>query len=275
VIDIVAPDQRYRPWLVSLVVIGLSAAGCDLPGRPDPKDRPIPAEKVLTFDKLFSRNCAGCHGKDGTLGPAPPLNDPLFRAIVPVVELERVLTYGRPGTSMPAFAHSQGGPLSAAQVQLLVHEIKGVPYRIVKKHAPGQLKVEIVAAAEGIAPQWGAVALAADSIPPYSLRRDLGNGEKGTKLFARACASCHGPNGEGKLKDGKVLKKINDRAFLALISDQALRRIIITGRPDLKMPNYAQKAGRPDDFQPLTSAEIADLSALLSSWRQGLSTQAK
>ena len=52
-------------------------------------------------------------------------------------------------------------------------------------------------------------------------------------------------------------------AFLALISDQASRRIIITGRPDLGMPNYAETDGRPEDFQPLTSAEIDDLVALL------------
>ena len=61
---------------------------------------------------------------------------------------------------------------------------------------------------------------------------------------------------------------INDRAFLALISDQALRRIIITGRHDLGMPNYAQTDGRPDDFKPLTSEEIDELVALLASWRR-------
>ena len=31
---------------------------------------------------------------------------------------------------------------------------------------------------------------------------------------------------------------MNEPDFLALVSDQALRRIIITGRPDLGMPNY-------------------------------------
>jgi mono/diheme cytochrome c family protein len=278
VIDIVATaplDRRCRPWLAPLLGIALLAAGCDPPGKPDPKDRPIPAEKVLTFDTLFSRNCAACHGKDGQLGPAPSLNDPLFRAIVSTVELEKVLTHGRSGTLMPAFARSQGGTLTAAQVQVLVHEIKGVPYRIVEKHQDGPLKVEIVADTQGTAPRWGAVGPAAASIPPYSLPAATGNTEQGAKLFARACASCHGANGEGVLRDGKLRKKINDPTFLTLISDQALRRIIITGRPDLKMPDYAQKAGRPADFQPLTAADINDLGALLSSWRKGKSTPAK
>jgi hypothetical protein len=106
---------RFRhgrsPWLIC---ISLLAAGCDLPGKPDPKDRPIPAEKVLVFEALYNRNCAGCHGKDGKQGPAPPLNDPLFRAIVPVTDLEMVLSAGRPGTAMAPFAHGEGGPLSAA-----------------------------------------------------------------------------------------------------------------------------------------------------------------
>ena len=46
------------------------AAGCDLPGRPDPADRPVPADQVKDFDVLFGTRCAGCHGADGKLGPA-------------------------------------------------------------------------------------------------------------------------------------------------------------------------------------------------------------
>ena len=61
---------------------------------------------------------------------------------------------------------------------------------------------------------------------------------------------------------------LNDPAFLGLISDQALRRIIITGRPDLGMPPYNGKQDRPPDFHELSSTEIQDLVALLRSWRQ-------
>ncbi len=52
---------------------------------------------------------------------------------------------------------------------------------------------------------------------------------------------------------------------MALLSDQVLRRLIITGRSDLKMPDYAQKDCRTDDFHPLTSDEINDLVAYLRS----------
>jgi mono/diheme cytochrome c family protein len=84
-------------------------------------------------------------------------------------------------------------------------------------------------------------------------------------VFDRACASCHGKDGlGGKDKVGPI----HESAFLALISDQAVRRIILTGRRDLKMPDYAGKAGRPPDFRPLSPTDVADLLALVSEWRR-------
>ena len=53
------------------------------PGRPKPADKPVPADQVVDFVGLYRQNCAGCHGADGKLGPAPPLNDPIFLSIVP------------------------------------------------------------------------------------------------------------------------------------------------------------------------------------------------
>ena len=42
-----------------------------------------PHETSASFETLFKQNCSGCHGREGKLGPAPPLNDSLFLAIVP------------------------------------------------------------------------------------------------------------------------------------------------------------------------------------------------
>ena len=75
-----------------------------------------------------------------------------------------------------------------------------------------------------------------------------------------------GENGRGE-EGSDVANAIHEPAFLALISNQALRRIIITGRSDLGMPNFAGKDGRPDDFSTLTSPQIDDLVALLAQWR--------
>src|SRR5439155_7016551 len=131
-----------------------------------------------------------------------------------------------------------GGTLTAAQIQVLIHEIKGIRYRIDEESVEGKWKIQIAPDKKGISPKWGAVAPAPASIPPYLFPEKSGNPEQGAKLFARVCAGCHGANGAGVERDSKLHKRINGPAFLALISNQALRRIIITGRPDLGMPNY-------------------------------------
>jgi cytochrome c oxidase cbb3-type subunit III len=251
--------SRFR--LVALASVLL--AGCDLPGRPQIADRPVPADQVIDFAALYAQNCAGCHGADGERGPAPPLKNALFRAIVPEDELKNVITKGRDKTLMPAFSKENGGALTAAQIEVLVKEIKGVPYKIVQKPAGGVAKIEIVADARGIAPKWGTPATPGD-VPAYrAAANGAGDATKGAAAFARACAGCHGNDGQGTDDVGAI----NDRVFLALLSDQALRRYIITGRPDLGMPGYAE---RPDSwhFVPLTEPDVTDLVALLASWRK-------
>ena len=243
----------------------LLAIGCDLPGQPKRADQPVPEEQVSNFDALYARHCAGCHGADGKLGPAPPLNDPNFLAMVPDEELSRVIREGRAVTPsqnspMPAFALSRGS-LTAAQTKAW-NEVK------VDAHADPQQRSPLTAEqiknlAAGIKQHWGAAAPSSWSGPLYLAPKGAaGKPSDGAKAFARACAGCHG-------SDGKDENAINDQAFLALISDQALRRIIITGRPDLGMPDYKGKAGRDDKFEPLNGDEITNLVALLAEWRKG------
>ena len=240
-----------------LCVVCMALLGCsdDLPGKPKPADRPRPQNEITDFATLFAQNCTGCHGQDGTQGPAPPLNDALFLALIPDDALLSVIRDGRPGTPMPAFAVEQGGTLTAEQIEIIS---KGV-------------KTELPTAES----DEGETTVAdASSTPPYllpsnSLQLQATVSEQASALFERACAECHGLNGAGGETGYASGGAINDRAFLALISDQALRRIIITGRHDLGMPNFAQTDGRPDDFKPLTSEEIDELVALLSAWRRG------
>lgn len=216
------------------------AAGCAKPGDSRSEGRPVRSDRVLDFAALYGQNCAGCHGADGQFGPAPPLNDPTFLAIVPDTVLSMIVAEGRPGTPMPAFSRGSGGPLTDEQVNVL---------------------------AGGIKLRWKAEA-PKDPTPAYSVSGggDKGDPGRGGRVFARACTPCHGEEGRGG--EGKV-GPINDPAFLALISDQAARRYIITGRQDLGMPSFAGKWGRPPDFRPLTSTDIADLVELLADWRRG------
>ena len=88
------------------------AGGCDFPGKPREADRPVPADQVKSFDTLYGVRCAGCHGVDGKLGPAPSLNDPVFLAIVPDAELRHVISEGRAVSAaqrspMPGFARAR------------------------------------------------------------------------------------------------------------------------------------------------------------------------
>jgi mono/diheme cytochrome c family protein len=161
-------------------------------------------------------------------------------SIVPNEVLKSVITDGRPGTPMPAFARSSGGSLTDDQINAL---------------------------ASGLKLQWKPREDESKDLPHYAAGSSRGDKDRGAKLFALACAGCHGDDGSGGEKAGAI----NDHAFLALISDQCLRRLVITGRPDLGMPGFAGRAGRSSDFKTLTESEIDDLVALLAEWRRAAS----
>jgi mono/diheme cytochrome c family protein len=257
----------------ALLLALLLSAGCNWPGKPDPANRPVPKNRVVKFTALYGENCAGCHGADGKMGPSVPLNDPVFRSGIDEGELQMVLTFGRKGTPMPGFSHESGGLLTRAQIQILVHEIKGIPYRVIEPENPEEAQ-EVVRDPEGTKPEWG-IPKAPEDVPPYSLAgkdltrttKEIDEIRKG--LFAHACSGCHGENGHGTRTGDKGVGAINDPEFLALVSNQMLRRIIITGREDLGMPRWKDRAGRGKKFEPLTSEQINDLVALLAYWRQG------
>ncbi len=212
----------------------LAVAGC---GRPSPADQPRLPDQVFDFPRLYGDYCAGCHGRDGRLGAGPPLNDPLLIAVMSAEEMKQVITDGRPGTLMPAFSQEHEGRLSDRQIDFLVAEMRT---------------------------RWGQPAGAKDHLPAYALAKaPPGNKKNGARVFAVACAGCHGAHGQGEEAGA-----INDPAFLALVSDQFLRRMVITGRPDLGMPDYRTRGDRPASFKPLTSQEIADVVAYVAAWRQ-------
>jgi mono/diheme cytochrome c family protein len=201
--------------------------------------QPVRPDQVVDFNVLYKTHCSGCHGADGTWGPAPPLNDHLFQALIGDDELRRVIEQGRAlasdggGRLMPAFADSQGGPLNSVQVDALIRGMRDA------WHKP-------------LGPED-------KEIPPYRVGVTMGDPVRGAKVFGSNCASCHGAQGKGGRRGA-----VNDPAFLALISDQALRRIIITGRSDLGMPNYRHP---PAQGKTLTAQDVTDLVALLASWR--------
>ena len=82
-----------------ILAAGLALTGCDkLPGRPRPDARELAPTEITAFAPLYARNCAGCHGRDGRLGAARPLNDPVYLAVVPPERVRQVIATGVPGT---------------------------------------------------------------------------------------------------------------------------------------------------------------------------------
>jgi cytochrome c oxidase cbb3-type subunit 3 len=216
-----------RCGMGAISVLFLLLAGCDPPGKPKPE--PPPEQDVTDFATLYGENCAACHGADGKNGPARPLNSALYLAIIPRDVLQKTIENGRPGTAMPAWARSQGGPLTQKQIVALVN---------------------------GIEQHWAKPAsFQHATLPSYSGVNNSGDPKKGKKLFARDCFMCHGPKAP--------IGSVTDPAFLQLVSDQLLRTSIIQGRPDLGMPDYRTLNVR----RPLSDQDISDLVAYLASLR--------
>jgi len=213
----------------------LALVGCDgVPGRPRGDARELAPTEVVAFETLYARNCAGCHGKNGRLGAARALNDPVYLAVVPPDRLRQVIAAGIPGTAQPAFALSAGGPLTDQQIDVL---------------------------ARGIRDRWQRPGGVADSrVPSYDDGRDAGNADRGLAVFARACARCHEGDGRGGPRGGGVA----DPSYLALVSDQHLRTTVIAGRSDLGMPDWRLGG----TAAPLAPQEIADVVAWLVAQRR-------
>jgi mono/diheme cytochrome c family protein len=235
------PPNAWRQACLGGALALLMLTGC---GRRDAHVKYERPSEVHDFATLFAQNCSGCHGAEGELGAAPPLADPLFLAIIPETEFTRVVSEGRTATLMPAFAREHGGELTDEQIGILVRGIRS-KWGSSEGVGPGPLPDYLAQAGTGEAPSSE-------------------NREAALQVFASVCGNCHGPRGQG----GKEGGAIRDRAFLTLISDQALRRIVITGRRDLGMPDYRRLGALLPAGQPLSNQQIADMVALLGSWRQ-------
>ena len=164
--------RRYG-LLIALMLLALTS--CDqLPGKPTPEERWKPATEVTDFSQLFALNCAGCHGADGRLGAARPLNDPLYLALVSAATLRTMIAQGVPGTSAPALAQQVGGPLTDKQIDILV---------------------------EGMRSRWGkAENFNNVAFPPYSFQdasskgSASGDAQRGAAAYQTYCAQCQRPS---------------------------------------------------------------------------------
>src|ERR1700683_5383125 len=226
--------MRLRLLMLGAVsLFALDVCGCaNAPGRPTQGDIPIAPREIADFNLLYGANCAGCHGADGKGGAAIAIADPVYLAIVDDATLRRVTSNGIKGTSMTAFAQSAGGMLTDKQIDTI---------------------------ASGIREHWSKADALQGAVPPPYSQAEPGDSSRGAEVYATNCQSCHGIGGRG----GQRASSIVDGSFLALLSDQELRTIVIVGRPELGAPDW--RGDVPG--KPLSAEDVSDVVAWLASQR--------
>jgi mono/diheme cytochrome c family protein len=190
-------------------------------------------EAVMDFHQLFSENCSACHGMSGQKGAGPRLNDPLYLALATKRDLYTVIEKGRPGTPMPAFAQSGGGPLAEKQIAAII---------------------------DGIEREWAKpVNLQGAALPVYSVANaPPGDARRGQAQYMRNCMMCHG---FGSFKG--AAGSITDPNYLALVSDQYLRTTAVVGRIDWGMPDWRHRI----PGHVMNDQDLSDVVAWLASQR--------
>jgi mono/diheme cytochrome c family protein len=214
-------------------VAGMLLFGCgSLPGQPQRGVETLAPSQVLDFATLYAQNCSACHGAEGKGGAAIGLADPVYLAVANDATIRNVAANGVPGTSMPAFAQSAGGMLTDQQIDVIT---------------------------KGIRARWSKSGILDGANPPSYSAKSIGNVARGEVAYKSFCESCHGPGGHGGAKGSSI----TDDSFLALVSDQELRTLVITGRPDFGAPDW--RGDVPG--KPMSDEEITDVVAWLVSRR--------
>jgi cytochrome c oxidase cbb3-type subunit III len=223
-------------WRILLATGLLATMACGTreiaPGRPAVDSQVIPPSRILDAYVLYARNCAGCHGPDGKGGAAIGLGDPVYLAIADDATILRVTANGVPGTAMPAFAKHAGGMLTDAQINAII---------------------------SGIRTRWAKPDALDDANPPPHSAQGSSDAKHGAAVYGVYCSSCHGADGRG----GKRASSIVNGSYLALVSDQNLRTIVIVGRPEIGAPDW--RGNVPD--KPMSPEDVSDVVAWLAAQR--------
>lgn len=216
-----------KPTLALASILAISS--CSAPGERSAQSTPTRPDQIHDFSVLYAQNCAACHGPNGGGGVSVEFANPVYLAIADETVMRRAASDGRPGTPMSAFAQKSGGPLTDAQIDILVSGIRG---------------------------RWSKPNILGNATPPPYAARSPGNAAHGETVYNTNCGTCHGLNGHS----GPV-GSIIDPTFLALVSDQYLRTTAIAGIPTLGMPDWRAHP------QPLDDADVTDVVAWLVSHR--------
>jgi len=224
---------RFRHLCATAALAVMLFFGCASPhGQPGKGSETVAPNEVLEFATLYAENCAGCHGVEGRGSIAIALSDPVYLAVADDTVMRKVISNGVRGTAMPAFAQSAGGMLTDKQIDVIT---------------------------SGMRSRWGRPGILAAVNPPSYAATSAGNAVRGEVAYRTYCESCHGAGGRGGAKGSSI----TDDSFLALVSDQGLRTVVITGRPELGAPDWRSNVSG----KPMSDREVTDVVAWLVSRR--------
>jgi cytochrome c oxidase cbb3-type subunit III len=225
--------SALRHLCVLAALAAILASGCGTPhGQPNKGSEVVAPNEVLDFGTLYAENCAGCHGADGRGGAAIALANPVYLAIADDASIRKAIAKGVHGTAMPAFAESAGGMLTDAQIDVITKDIRS---------------------------RWSKQGILDTATEPSYAPQSTGDARRGEVAYKTYCESCHRPGGGG----GPKGSAITDDSFLALVSDQGLRTMVIAGRPELGAPDW--RGNLPG--KPMSDQEVTDVVAWLASRR--------
>ena len=163
---------------------------------------------------LYAENCSSCHGVSGSGGIGPALNVKDFLALTSDETLFSLTRTGVPGTRMPAWGQSTGGPFTDEQISHLVAFLRS----------------------------WGPTA---PELEPVS---ELPDPSRGATIYQQTCFICHGEDGKGT----DIAPGLNDPERLGKLDDAWYRATISHGRPAKGMPTWGTVLS-PDQINDLVA----------------------
>lgn len=174
---------------------------------------------VAEGNELFNENCVSCHGENGEGDVGPALNSKPLLALASDEALFNLTSTGIPGTGMPAWNQTFGGPFTDENVSSIIAFIRA----------------------------WEPKAPDLETLP-----NRLPDPMQGALIYMQTCFVCHGENGEGT----DLAPAIKDESRLNKFEDSWYRQTISYGRPARGMPTWGTilSPDQIDDLVALISA---------------------
>lgn len=177
---------------------------------------------------LYIKNCALCHGIDGTGRIGANLEN--FPAIDVGAVLAVTIAEGIEGTVMPAWGRANGGPLSEQDIADISVYMQGA-----------------FSGSDPIAPAPIYSAPAIDPLPDID-----GDPSAGALVFQSDCVACHGDKGQGRF--GLALAK----SWSGNQPEVYIRSVVNDGIQGTTMPAWGLENGGPHSEE-----EIANVAAFI------------